>query len=1226
MPPTRPLLQRKGSELEAMFEEAGNDLDALRLLKAELAHRNVPKMVALRRKVEDQIAVLRHTSAAPGKKKLVSSPATPRQGTLFGNDTETAPASPPPSPPAPTQAKPSVERKVNSGTAIKGGARVAKLSEKGADPNSDSDLAPGGGTATIRPRGHLVGTPPRSDFRLETDLNIALDASAKRAAVYQTALTHLIAEMKKKGAGVRTVALTNGKRVTAEVGSSLYEFPFEGDEDLFEGAVVTAQIGGRQVEGSVVAVAAGRTLTVALKDDCGAAIPACTLRIDNTAMLEALRARMEALTKGEMSSFNDKIADALIENSGTVQPPDRRAAMPRMKDGRALRERQEEAVRTALSNPVFFLWGPPGTGKTFTLSALVDLLFQAGKRILICSNTNQAVDQVLLSLCSHLQATNEKLLDDGAVIRIGRIVLDRLEKPFGKYINVDGIKARKAAELQRRRSELQEDLNRLDRQFARAKQLANAFRSLDQLKAGLAQAEKATGEARKAQATAESRLSAVVAKGPELAKELETTLNASILRRMLKRSADAIRTDIARNQTEQGQARADLEKARTRLMESGRAEQSMRDGVASTEATVRGVDRRTIERQIADHDSQRQPIQAELNDIARKIDEIEKTAMDNARIIGATVTKLYLSPKIFSNFDVVIVDEVSMVILPALYHAAGLAKEKVVVSGDPRQLSPIVQTSQQAIHDLIGRDVFEEAGIAKQGVKAPRTVMLDIQNRMVEPICRLVSGNMYDGQLKTERRPPIKGKPMPAPFGQALTIIDTSSTAPFVNRDPANSRYNIMNALAVRNLVQHLRDQGVVSSGDDIGICTPFAAQAKLLQRVLENTKAQEAGGGSVAGTVHRFQGDERRAMVIDIPDSHGEQYAGVWLQADNADLLGAKLFNVAVTRAQDHLIFLANLRYLDKRLPGYSFLRGMLHAAQEQGRVVDVRDVLNYYPIANDLRHFGTRFNFDTEDLVQGWYNERTFGPVFEADLAAAEKTALIVSGFVTPQRVAAYEALVRRKTAEGVQIRCITRPPDNNGSIPPNDGKDALDGLEAMGCVVDTRFDTHQKAIIIDGRIVWYGSLNPLSHTTRTGEMMTRIENPAMAQQLSDFLALRGLPRGDGTGMQKECPVCPNCGGRTAARHGKHGLYFICETMGCWQGNHPGSGAGKSGSSLNPDNAPECPECGGTMRPRTGRYGDFWGCSNYPKCNGIVNPSKKAGVGGSKKRASGLKAKVTA
>jgi len=35
--------------------------------------------------------------------------------------------------------------------------------------------------------------------------------------------------------------------------------------------------------------------------------------------------------------------------------------------------------------------------------------------------------------------------------------------------------------------------------------------------------------------------------------------------------------------------------------------------------------------------------------------------------------------------------------------------------------------------------------------------------------------------------------------------------------------------------------------------------------------------------------------------------------------------------------------------------------------------------------------------------------------------------------------------------------------------------------------------------------------------------------------------------------------------------------------------------------ENAPRCPNCGEAMRKRNSQRGEFWGCSAYPKCQGI-------------------------
>jgi hypothetical protein len=150
-------------------------------------------------------------------------------------------------------------------------------------------------------------------------------------------------------------------------------------------------------EGQIASVAGSR-VTLSLRQDLGSEIDFCLLRIDNTAMIEALRKRLEEISKGEVTNFNSEMASAVISNNGEEKP----AVGLEPAQLHNLRPLQAEAAAKALSNEVSYLWGPPGTGKTFTLSRISDLLFASGKRALICSNTNQAVDQVLYALCQTL--------------------------------------------------------------------------------------------------------------------------------------------------------------------------------------------------------------------------------------------------------------------------------------------------------------------------------------------------------------------------------------------------------------------------------------------------------------------------------------------------------------------------------------------------------------------------------------------------------------------------------------------------------------------------------------------------------------------------------------------------------------------------------------------------------------------------------------------------------
>ncbi len=82
-----------------------------------------------------------------------------------------------------------------------------------------------------------------------------------------------------------------------------------------------------------------------------------------------------------------------------------------------LSEQQRQAVDAALSNPVTYVWGAPGTGKTQAVLATCLLRYIAAKRrVLLLAPTNNAVEQSLLAILPILQKNGIPLTD---VYRLG---------------------------------------------------------------------------------------------------------------------------------------------------------------------------------------------------------------------------------------------------------------------------------------------------------------------------------------------------------------------------------------------------------------------------------------------------------------------------------------------------------------------------------------------------------------------------------------------------------------------------------------------------------------------------------------------------------------------------------------------------------------------------------------------------------------------------------------
>jgi hypothetical protein len=165
-------------------------------------------------------------------------------------------------------------------------------------------------------------------------------------------------------------------------------------------------------------------------------------------------------------------------------------------------------------------------------------------------------------------------------------------------------------------------------------------------------------------------------------------------------------------------------------------------------------------------------------------------------------------------------------------------------------------------------------------------------------------------------------------------------------------------------------------------------------------------------------------------------------------------------------------------------------------------------------------------------------------------------------------------------------------------------------MGCVVDTRWNIHEKVAIIDDKVVWFGSLNPLSNTGATDEVMARMEGCPAALQIASLLSLYGTSPSEataGVAARKENPTCP-CGGRATFRRGRYGPYWECEDACGWSQSFDRAGGRNSQAarvSLGGD-IPSCPKCGSPMKAKSGRFGSFWGCSHYPSCDGIVKPDR--------------------
>ncbi len=317
----------------------------------------------------------------------------------------------------------------------------------------------------------------------------------------------------------------------------------------------------------------------------------------------------------------------------------------------------------------------------------------------------------------------------------------------------------------------------------------------------------------------------------------------------------------------------------------------------------------SVQKEALSHRYDRLKYQAELmrkRIAAIKLSIKEKIAqiIPEAKLLIATMTHMYIQPGLKDlRFDTVIIEEAGMAILPSLFFTASLAKNKVIVIGDPKQLPPVVQSNQDYVHKAMGRSIFHIAN--PDLANAPNLAMLQTQYRMHPTICHLVSDLFYDGKLESETlsknlehlasSPPEAGNP--------LVLMDTKGKTT-CQSSPSGSRSNSENGKLCIDLVQLIIN---FDPEIEVGIITPYVEQAKNINHLLK--KHPHLHTQVECSTVHRFQGNEKDIIVIDTVDSMPLP-PGKLLTEGAFPRVAPNLINVSISRAKGKLILLADVNY----------------------------------------------------------------------------------------------------------------------------------------------------------------------------------------------------------------------------------------------------------------------------------------------------------------------------
>ena len=143
----------------------------------------------------------------------------------------------------------------------------------------------------------------------------------------------------------------------------------------------------------------------------------CTIILDSSFILDSLKQRIIEINQ---TGFNEDypFSKFVYDDTGDIK------AVIHEKISTSITEKldrsQRLAFHAALNNDLTFIWGPPGTGKSFTLASIIYALYLLGEdRTAICCLSNVAIDQLL---CKVLDIIDGKklIIEPGNIYRAGR--------------------------------------------------------------------------------------------------------------------------------------------------------------------------------------------------------------------------------------------------------------------------------------------------------------------------------------------------------------------------------------------------------------------------------------------------------------------------------------------------------------------------------------------------------------------------------------------------------------------------------------------------------------------------------------------------------------------------------------------------------------------------------------------------------------------------------------
>jgi predicted nucleic acid-binding Zn-ribbon protein len=291
-----------------------------------------------------------------------------------------------------------------------------------------------------------------------------------------------------------------------------------------------------------------------------------------------------------------------------------------------------------------------------------------------------------------------------------------------------------------------------------------------------------------------------------------------------------------------------------------------------------------------------------------------------------------------SCVDRVIVDESGMIPLHQTFPLL-VRTRKAIVVGDPLQIEPIVNQTQQTIERYI-QEAFSDRGLTQEDYC--RYSPAEIDRATTYHRAAGATGEDNDpGQgirlLEHYRCQPniIDYCDRIANYGLIpkkelkASLIGANLVAYHVNGN-ISTNVNQEEIRTIHEVIRHLVKYGY--SLEEIGVISAFRAQANALRESLSKEFPQLK---NAIGTIHTFQGSERRVIILSTK---------VCRRQDSVRWINRRpnLLNVAVSRAKELFILVGNLHLLEE---AGDYTRQLVEHIREQGIILEYKTTIEVAP-----------------------------------------------------------------------------------------------------------------------------------------------------------------------------------------------------------------------------------------------------------------------------------------